>query len=218
MKFISRLVPALLGLALIAQSAAAQAGPVPTISSITAKKAWDPGYVIINGSSLGLVTQVKLNGVPIPIFRVKSNRILAGPVAPQDPGFGTVLISNGSSGDTGPIEFLPTLKAVRRGARLVTTLNNGEAGTYILRYSYQSYGPASTPGIYGPRFLGANSAVLFAGVFPDSGPVQIPGLYLPVEIGFLGNPLRVQAECYAATSNVTAYTNFAEVPGYGITQ
>jgi hypothetical protein len=214
MKPSSLLTLALAGLAL-ASSTAAQNAPVPVISSIPNRKPWAPGNLVVNGSNLGLALQVKLDGQTLPIIRVGATRLVAGPLSPRDPGFGLVELVSGRGVESGTVEFVPTLTAARRGLRLSVRLNNGEPGTYLLRYSYSPFGPVSDPGIYGPRFLPTISNTLFAGIFPTSAPVTLNNLPMPIDIGLIGRDLRLQATCTGSVSNVTAYTNKAQVPGFG---
>src|SRR5262245_21280927 len=136
MMLITSLFFSMASLSLLAATPAAQAGPVPNITSVPDRKAYAPGNVAILGSDLGLATSVKVNGVPTPIVRINPNRIVVGPVAPLDPGFGTVEVISGHNSDTAQIQFLPTLRAIQRGVRLTLKLNNGDTGTYVVRYSY----------------------------------------------------------------------------------
>ena len=199
----------------LAGSVAAQAGPVPQVSSIPNRKPWAPGNLVINGTNLGLVFEVRLDGQSLPILRSSSTRIAAGPLSVRDPGFGQVELVSGRNVQTGVVEFVPTLSAARFGLRLRVRLNMGEPGTYVLRYSYGSAGPVIDPGIFGSRHLPTISNALFAGVFPNSAPITLTGLSMPVDIGLIGSNLHLQATCYGSVSNVTAYTNLFEVPGFG---
>lgn len=214
MKLLTPLVLTLAGLAALEGASAAQNAPVPHITSIPTRKAWAPGNLVVNGTNLGLAFAVELDGDPLPIIRATAARLIAGPLTARDPGFGAVEVISGRGVEMGSVEFLPTLAAIRRGLRLNVRLNNGEPGTYVLRYSYSPAGPAFDPGIYGPRHLPQFSNVLLAGVFPDADPVNLP-LVMPLDLGFLGAPLRLQATCFAATSNMTAYTNLGQVKGFG---
>jgi hypothetical protein len=217
MKRFSSALLASLALTTLASSLAAQAGPVPDITSVPPRRSYSPNNVRIEGSALGLATEVRIDGIPTPIIRVRATSITVGPVAPTDPGFGTVEVLVGSNvTDSAPISFLPTLEVVRRGARLNVALQNGESGTFVLRYAYHGVKPpAIDPGIYGPRYLPPLSNVLAVGVFPDAEKVSLQRLPIPIVIGQIGNPLRLQAECFAPSVGVTAYTNAAQVPGYG---
>jgi hypothetical protein len=215
MKLISTLAVALSGLALLAGSSAAQGAPVPRISEIPARKSWSPGNLVVLGSNLGLTSGVSLDDVPVPILRTTGFRLVAGPLSARDPGFGAVELFHGAGVTTGVAEFVPTLTASQRGLRVEVRLNNGEAGTYVLRYAFGAIAPEFDPGIYGPRFLPATSSVFSTGVFPDENPLIVSGLRVPIEVGLIGVPLRLQATCYAATSNTTAHSNLAVVPGFG---
>ena len=208
----------LASLAVLGTAAAAQLAPVPHISDVPLRKSYAPGNVVINGSNLGIATSVKVNGVVFPIIRATPTRLIVGPVTPQDPGFGTVEVISGRSTDSATIELLPTLAAVRHGTRMNITLNNGDVGTYLLRFSYTALGtPATDLGIYGKRWLGLLSPPLTAGtgIFSDANPLVINGILVPVEIGQIGAPLRLQAKCTATTAGVTAYTNLASITAFG---
>lgn len=215
MKLLTPLALALAVLAALPGTAAAQAGPVPQITSIPSRKAWAPANLVIHGSNLGLAFQVNLDGVPVPILRATATRLIAGPLSPRDAGFGAVEVISGRSVGTGTIEFLPTLSARRRGLRLSVRLNNGEPGTFVLQSSYNAVAPTLDPGIYGSRLIPPLSRVLHAGVFPDASPIQLNNLTMPVQIGVIGAPLRLQATCYSPSTGVTAYTNLAVVAPMG---
>jgi hypothetical protein len=214
MKLCTSSLLAVASLALAAPALSAQVGPSPDISSVPARKSYSPGSVVINGTNLGLVTQVRINGVPTPISHVRPNRIVTQPIAPLNPGIGTVQVIGGSASDSAPIEFLPTLIAIQRGFRLTLKLNNGDTGTYAVRFSYANpSGGVLDPGIYGPRYLGIYASTIIAGVFPTASTLTLTGLTIPVQVGQIGAPLQLQALCYSPANNVTAYTNLATVPG-----
>lgn len=210
----TRLATLLLTLVGLSASAAAQSAPVPKITSVPQRKSYAPANVAILGSNLGLATDVEVNGVSYPVVRRTATRIVVGPVAPQDPGFGLVEVFSSSSVATAPISLVPTLAGTRRRTRVDLVLNNGDAGTYVLRYSYSVLGaPAVDQGVYGKRFLGPNAPPLALGVFADATPVGLSTL-LPVQIGQIGADLRLQAQCSAATAGLEAYTNLLTVPGF----
>ncbi|HEX6885133.1 MAG TPA: hypothetical protein VF530_17295 [Planctomycetota bacterium] len=215
MKLLPSLALVLAGLTALAGAATAQNGPVPSITSIPSRKAWAPANLVINGSNLGLAFQVNLDDVSIPIIRATSTRLIAGPLTPREPGFGEVEVVSGRNVGTGVIEFLPTLSAKRRGLRLSIRLNNGEPGTYVLRYSFASVEPVVDPGIYGSRVLPVFANVMMAGIFPDASPLVLNNHNMPIEVGLIGAPLRLQAACYSPSTGVTAYTNLALVAPMG---
>jgi hypothetical protein len=202
------------GLSTLERPATAQIGPVPDIAFVPSRRAHDPGNVAIHGSALALATCVKINGVSTPVVRVTPTRLVVGPVPPQPPGFGTVEVIGGRSTDSATIQFLPTLAALRRGTRLDVTLNNGDTGTYVLSYAYALGTPGMDQGIYGTRFLSLLSPILAAGVLADASPLVLQAS-MPIQIGQIGSPLRLQARCFATTSGVESYTNLATVPGFG---
>jgi len=207
----ARLSASLLSLATLVGLAAvpsAQNGPTPQITSVPARTSYAPGNVVIRGTNLSLATGARVNGVPVPIIRIGLSRMVVGPVEPQLPGFGTVDVIGGRGAVSAPIEFLPTLAAQRRNTRLDLRLNNGDTGVFIVRFSYEDFPtPRLDEGIYGPRYLRLNSPLLLAGAFPDANPLEIDNLLLPVQIGLLGRPLRLQAQCHADTAGVESYTN-----------
>jgi len=215
MKRIATILSSSLGLVLLASATAAQ-GPVPNITSVPQRQADNPGNVVINGTTLGLVTEVRINNVPVPIVRVRADRIIVGPLAPQLPGFATVKAFAGNNTDTDTLSLLPTLTAQRRGFVVFPTINNGDAGTYILRYSYQAdLVNVADFGIYGRRFLSPTATVIGAGILPDANPFPAMPFALPIEIGLIGEDLKMQAECFSNTSGLTRYTNLAQVTGFG---
>jgi hypothetical protein len=199
---------------LLAATAAAQQ-PTPTISSIPPRKAFDLERIAILGSNLGLVTDVRVNGIVAPIVRVTGTRIVVGPVPPQDPGFGTVELIHGRGIVTGTIELTPTLRAERRGLRLTSTLRNGDVGAYVLRFDYERLpAPVVEPGIYYGRLLPLDAQVLSAGTFADAEPLTILSR-MPIEVGLIGAPLSLQAQCVIGVEAVQSYSNLAAVPGFG---
>ncbi|MSR64017.1 MAG: hypothetical protein EXS08_16460 [Planctomycetes bacterium] len=212
-----RITSLLVSLSLLASAAMAQAVPPPTITGFPqTRRAYSTANLGITGTNLGVVTAVKVNGVSIPIVRTTATRLVVGPVPQQDAGFGTLEAIHGRGTIVNTLPLLPTLKGERRYTHMNVTLNNGEAGTYVLRSSYTVLGsPAADQSIYGKRYLGLFSSTLAAGVFGNADPVALNGILFPSQIGLIGAPLFLQAECFAATSNVSAYTNAISIPGYG---
>ena len=216
MKRIATALSAFFGLLALTSLSAAQFGPQPDITSIPQRQADVPGNIVINGSNLGLVTDVKIDNVPVPIIRTRTDRIIVGPLAPQLPHFASVRVSGGNSSDTGTLSLLPTLSAQRQGFAVFPSVNNGDSGTYILRWSYQpDLSFALDPGIYGRRFLSPFATVASIGVIPNANPFPLPPFALPIEVGAIGEDLKMQAECSATSSGLVRYTNLAVVNGFG---
>lgn len=115
---------------------------------------------------------------------------------------------------TGTVEFVPNLAATQRGLRLVLRLNNGEPGTYVVKYAYALGAATTDVGIFNTRYLPQFANVLFAGVFVDAEPVTVNSLTVPLHFGAIGTPLRIQAVCHGSTSGTTAYTNLVTTPGF----
>jgi hypothetical protein len=215
MKRIATVFSSLIGLVALASLASAQNGPRPDITSIPVRQADNPGNVVIFGNNLGLVTSVKIDNVVVPITRVRADRLVVGPLGPELPRFANVVVSGGSATDSGTLSLLPTLSATRRGFGVFPVLHNGDTGTFVLRRSYQAdLVNFADQGIYGRRFLDLTSPIVGAGVFPDANPFPVQPFLLPIEIGFIGNTLKMQAECTTSTG-AARYTNVAEVEGYG---
>ncbi|MEQ1892755.1 MAG: hypothetical protein ABL998_09455, partial [Planctomycetota bacterium] len=207
MKRIATALSAFAGLLALTSLSAAQFGPTPDITSIPQRQADSPGNIVINGRNLGLVTEVKIDNVSVPIIRTRTDRIIVGPLAPQLAHFASVRVTGGSS-DTGTLSLLPTLSASRRGFAVFPSVNNGDTGTFVLRYSYQAdLANAADAGIYGRRFLNLFSTVASVGVFPDANPFALPPFALPIEIGSIGEDLKMQAECSSTSSGLVRYTN-----------
>jgi hypothetical protein len=219
MKLITTLTFALASLCVLATDLSAQNGPVPSITSVPDRRAYNSGNLPIYGTNLSLASSVRINGVPTPILRVLANRIVVGPVPTQDPGIGSVELVYNRGVESAPIKFLPTLEAIQRGVRLTLKLSNGDTGTYVVRFSYITPGSgAIDPGIYGPRYLGPFSSILVSGFFPTASTLTLTGLTIPISIDQIGSPLQLQAVCFSPAQNVTAYTNLATVPGYTFPQ
>lgn len=216
MKRIAKAFTSLAGLVALSGLASAQFGPAPSISNIPVRQADSPGNIVINGVNLGLVTDVTIDNVAVPIIRTRTNRVIAGPLPAQLPHFAEVRVSGGNSFSTGVLSLLPTLKAERRGFVVYPTIHNGDTGTYILRHSYQDpLSNATDPGIYGRRFLSPFATVASVGFIPDANPFPVQPFVLPIEIGAIGAEFKLQAEVSNDTSGLTRYTNLAIVNGYG---
>jgi len=216
MKRIATALSSILGLVALASVSSAQFGPQPDITSIPVRQADSPGNIVIFGSNLGLVTDVTIDDVAVPIIRSRTDRLVVGPLAPQLAGFASVKVVGGNSNDTGTLPLLPTLSASRRGFAVFPVIHNGDTGTYILRWSYQAdLLDIADVGIYGRRFLSANSTVASVGIFPDASPFVGAAFPLPIEIGAIGEPLKMQAECSSTSSGLVRYTNLAQVTGFG---
>jgi len=206
------------GLVLLASAGLAQTGPIPAISSIPSRNAFAPGNVVVNGTNLGLVFDVKVNGISLPIVRVTAARLVAGPLAPQAPGFAPVQLVHGRGTATGTLALTPTLTAGRRGLRVTSTLDLRAAGSYVLRLSYTPLTtPVVDPGIYYGRWLPLDATVLSAGVLPDATPL-VQTSRIPVQVGLIGAPLGLQADCTIGAEQVRSYTNLAILLGFGAQQ
>lgn len=205
----------LAGGASLASTPAAQGPFEPSISEIPAEKAFDPGNVTVFGSLLGLVTEARVNGVVYPIVRNTGTRLVVGPVAPQPPGFGTVALFYGGGTTTGTLELTPSLKAVRRGTRAITTIDNGDVGTYVLAGSFRRL-PALVPdaGIYYGRLIPLTAEVLATGVFTDATEVTIRPM-IPIEFGLIGAPFNLQARCSVGAEGFLSYSNMVTVSAIG---
>jgi len=208
-------VRSLIGVLVLAATAAAQNAPVPTISSIPSRQAFDPGRLVVFGSNMGLVTGVRLDGEPVPIIRITPTRLVAGPLEPRAPGFDTVELIYPRGRTVGTLELTPSLSASRRGRRVTTVLNNGDVGSYVVSYSYTRLAmPESDPGIYYARWLPLGSPVLTAGVFDESHTATML-TQLPVQSGLIGAPLNLQALCTVGIDGFESYTNLTSFLGFG---
>jgi len=214
MKRIASALTSLAGLVVLSGISSAQ-GPSPSITNIPVRQADSPGNVVINGVNLGLVTTVLIDNAVVPIVRVRSNRIVAGPLPQQLPRFASVRVTNGNASSTGTLSLLPTLKAERRGFVVYPTVHNGDTGTYILRHQYQSTVNFEDFGIYGRRFLSPFATVASVGFIPDANPFPVMPFPLPIEIGQIGEEFKLQAEVSSDTSGLVRYTNLAVVNGFG---
>jgi hypothetical protein len=206
---------ALAGVVSLASTPTAQGPFVPSISEIPAEKAFDPGNVTVFGSLLGLVTEARVNGVVYPIVRNTGSRLVVGPVAPQPPGFGSVELFYGGGTASGTLELTPSLVAVRRGTRAITTIDNGDVGTFVLAGSFRRLPVlAADDGIYYGRLIPLNSSVLATGAFTDETTVTIRPM-IPIEIGLIGAPFNLQARCSVGAEGFLSYTNMVTVSAIG---
>lgn len=213
MKPRSIIVRCFIGVLLLASPAAAQFSP--TISSIPSLKAFAPGRLVVRGTLLDFVTEVRVNGTPIPILSSGGSRLVAGPLAPQPPGFATVRLVFRRGSVTGRLELTPTVQASRRGLRVTTIINNGDVGAFALRFSYTRLGALEVdPGIYFGRLIPMDSSTLVTGVLEESAPTTVVAR-LPIEIGLVGAELHLQALCTVGAAGVQSYSNLAIVPPFG---
>ncbi|HEX6885971.1 MAG TPA: hypothetical protein VF530_21535 [Planctomycetota bacterium] len=210
----SMLFPTVAALFLLASTGLAQQ-PTPVIGSIPSRNAFDPGRVVINGSNLGLVLEVKVNGISLPITRVNATRLVAGPLPPQPPGFAPVELIWGRGRLNGILELTPNLSCSRRGLRITSRVNNGDAGSYVLRFSTAALAePVVDVGVYHARLLPLEAPILGGGVFLDATPVTVTHR-VPVQVGMIGTPLFLQARCVVGAELFESYTNLAQVSGLG---
>jgi hypothetical protein len=214
MKRIASALTSLVGLVVLGGVSSAQ-GPSPSITNIPDRQADSPGNVVINGVNLGLITDVLIDNVAVPIVRVRSNRIIVGPLPQQLPRFANVRVTNGNASSVGTLSLLPTLKAERRGFVVYPTIHNGATGTYILRHQYQPIVDQADVGIYGRRFLSPFATVGGVGFIPDANPFPVQPFPLPIEIGQIGEEFKLQAEVSNDVSGLVRYTNLAVVNGFG---
>lgn len=215
MKRIATALSSLVGLVALSGLASAQFGPTPSITDIPVRQADAPGNIVINGVNLGLVTEVTIDNVSVPIIRARQNRVIAGPLGPELPRFAQVRVAGGNSFSTGTLSLLPTLKAERRGFVVYPTIHNGATGTYILRHQYQAIVNQADFGIYGRRFLSPFATVGGVGFIPDANPFPVQPFPLPIEIGQIGEEFKLQAEVSNDTTSLVRYTNLAVVNGFG---
>jgi hypothetical protein len=172
--------------------------------------------VRIFGSNLGLVYQVLVDGMEIPILNNTGVKIAAGPLAPRAPGFVPLRIRSLLGDDDAELELLPSLVARRRmGTLLSIRLNAGDTGTYVLRATYEPLvAGVAVGGVHHLSFinpLAGTTSVLQAGVFPDANPVSFT-LLRPYYIGLIGAPITLQAACAIGTEGIASFTNRVDVP------
>jgi len=193
----------------------AQTAPPPIISSIPSRRASDPERITVLGANLGIVTEVRLDGVSFPITRNTGNRLVFGPVPPQSPGFGQVELVFGRGTVEGVLALTPTLSAIRHGQHVEATLENGEAGTFVLAGSFRSLpAPVQEPGIYFGRLLPLTAVPLAAGLFADDQPITVRAK-IPIELGLIGAPFHLQSRNSMSADGFRSYSNPASVPGLG---
>jgi len=220
MKRFATLTLSLAGLVGLSSLAEAQLVPPPNITSVPSRDAINPGRVQILGSSLGLITSARINGVEVPIIRNTGTKVVVGPLGPRPPGFGTAEVRGPFGNDSAPIQFTPTLEGHRRRNTVTVTVDADDVGTYIIRYNRSLLvTPVTDPGIHYQRFFqtsGPGSGVLAAGVFANSEPVTLNRPF-PISIGLVGAPLYVQAECaFGPGETLRSYTNLVTVPGFPV--
>lgn len=215
MKRIASALSSLAGLVALSGLASAQFGPTPSITDIPVRQADAPGNIVINGVNLGLVTDVTIDNIAVPVIRARQNRVIVGPLGPELPRFAQVRVAGGNSFSTGTLSLLPTLKAERRGFVVYPTIHNGATGTYILRHTYGDPVNSADVGIYGRRFLSPFATIGGAGFIPDGNPFPVQPFPLPIEIGAIGPEFKLQAEVSNDVSGLVRYTNMAEVNGFG---
>ncbi len=184
----------------------------PSISSVSSTNAFDPGRVFVQGTNLGLVSQVLINGEVVQIVRKTATRIVVQP-EPTEPGFGLIELRSPAGSPQATVELTPTVKATRTPNRMTITLHGGDVGTFVVYYSYgQLTTPEVVEGVYFHRLVDLghpNSGILSTGSFPDSNPVTINRL-VPTAIGLVGEPIFIQAVC--DLGNTSSFTNLFVIP------
>jgi hypothetical protein len=174
-----------------------------TITHVDASMAYGPGRVAIEGTHLGLVTEVRVGGEVVPVLHNDGRRIVIEP-ADQDPGFAALELVQLGGTTTGKIEFMPALSGHWRHNRIQVTLHPGEPGWYVLNYSYRRLRtPAVYQGIYFCEMLDMTtpySGQLSGGILRSGDAVVFPWVPVPRGLetpGGLGvrMPMHIQAFC-----------------------
>jgi len=175
--------------------------PVPgvSITHVDAASALAPGRIDVLGTQLGLITEVRVAGVPVPVLHNDGSRIVIQP-GDQVPGFGVLELFQPGRVHTAPIEFLPSLGAHWRNGRVSLRLHPGESGWYLVLYSFRMLETPNTyTGIYYSDWLdlnGPHSGALFTGAVAGDETLVFPPMRVPT-VSLIGpyRSMHVQALC-----------------------
>lgn len=162
-------------------------GPTIKITDVETTMAYEPGGVAIRGTDLGLVRQVRINGVSVPIIRRTEVLVEIEP-RPQDPGFARLELVSPLGIAESKIEFTPSLQVSSANDALRLTQHGGEPGPYWIHYSLDLRPtPNFVPGIYYAEMLNMTSrrSGLLARGFSDGSPITLsfrlpPGSTFPI--------------------------------------
>lgn len=179
------------------------------VTHVDASMAFAPGLVSLYGRNLGLVTEVRLGDLVVPVVRNDGARLMIQ-LAPQDPGFADLRVFQGQRSLERKIEFLPSLKAQWRNGRVGLTLHPGAPGWYVVLFSFRRLDtPNQYPGIYYSEWLdmsGSHTGALYTGPVEGDESLVFPAMRMPLAGGIgAWRTMHVQAICMGQES--TCYSN-----------
>ena len=186
----------------------------PHVSRIGSTCSFEPGAVTIEGRNLGLIWNVRVNGLNVPIVRRTATQLVIEPGA-YDPGFYPVELSGPHGVVRAPsAEFTPSLTVRERRNRIEVTMHPGEAGFYWVYYSYDELDvPTVHPGIHYMQRLDVTSprsGMLVLGHAGDGEELIVPWMTMPEYLGQI-RPLKLQGFCQFDEGGEMCFTNLVRV-------
>jgi len=182
----------------------------PVVTHVGSGAASHPGRIAIEGRGLGLIQEVRLDGVVLPVERNTGYELWIAP-PPQDPGFGKLELFAPSGVITKVLEFTPTLVANHQPRTIDLTINpEPGGGFYALSFSFRMRTtPLARPGIYYMDWLDMSSpfsGLVAAGWFSGAASET----FRWERLGLINRPVFFQALCTTDEGEM-CYTNLAAV-------
>jgi hypothetical protein len=183
----------------------------PVVTHVGYGMARDPGHIQIQGKNLGLIQEVRLDGVVVPVVRNNSYSLWLD-LLPQEPGFGQLELFYPRGVLTESVSFTPTLVADHRPAGTLLTMDSGDSGGfYSLSYSIRMRSePLSHLGIYYMNMIDTgiyNSGVVGADFFESRFATEV---FQHGRLSLIGRPVHFQALCTADNGDM-CYSNVASI-------
>jgi hypothetical protein len=184
----------------------------PTVTNVGSGMARAPGRIEIQGTGLGLVQEVRLNDVVMPVVRSTPYSLWIEP-GPQIPGFGKLELFYPRGVLTESLAFTPTLVANHMLRKIELTIDGGApGGFYSLAYSlHLNTTPALVDGIYYMNWLDLSNpnhyGVIANEIFEGSTAVEV---FHHDWIALFGRPVYFQSMCVTADGQM-CFSNIAMV-------
>jgi hypothetical protein len=163
----------------------------PTITYVEPAMAKEPGRISIQGTNLGLIMEVRVNGTVVPVVRNDGTEIVITP-GNQDPGIARLELVNADEVLSTRLNFRPSLHGRYRGNKVQVALDPGLPGFYFVNYSFKpARFPGITAGVYYMDLLDMttpHSGMLVGGFSSDGAPMAFPWSPIPHGLQGVGGP------------------------------
>jgi hypothetical protein len=180
----------------------------PTVTHVGSGMARAPGRIEIQGTGLGLIQEVRLDDVVMPVVRSTPYSLWIEP-GPQDPGFGKLELFYPRGVLTESLTFAPTLVANHKRNVVELTIDNGASGGfYALSYSlHLRSAQLAYSGIYYMDFLDMSVTRTFGLVGAEFFRNRTATEYFHHEwVALWGRPVYFQSLCVAENGDM-CYSN-----------